>query len=166
MFFYINSIITFNLFVLRHKLGHEVSLIANTKSSKQHADLQEKRNMLTRQIVQWQEIQLVYMPTIAPLFLKTGTIGADNNSIGSDTIPLYLPSSLSLSLRNTPILSPLIEKKHRLHIGQAEEALEGVRHGQQMLTGLVQFKKLNITGAGNKANTRLHTVVNHLQARI
>jgi len=36
---------------------------------------------------------------------------------------------------------------------QADEALEDVHCGRQMITGLVQFKKLNISDAGNKPNT-------------
>ena len=35
-----------------------------------------------------------------------------------------------------------------------------------MITGLTQFKKLNICGAGNKPNTRMRTLYNRLQRRI
>ena len=50
-------------------------------------------------------------------------------------------------------LSPELDER-------AEEALEDIRRGRRMITGLTQFKKLNICGAGNKPNTRMHTLYN------
>jgi len=51
-------------------------------------------------------------------------------------------------------------------MAQADEALEDVRRGRRMITGLVQFKKLNILGAGNRPNTRMRTLYNRLQLQI
>jgi hypothetical protein len=161
----------YHLIVFRHKLRYEASLITGNKSSKQHADLQEKRNGLSRRITQWREVQLVYMPMVASLLLETGTIslGTSDTSVGSElaeAIPLHLPSSLPSSLRNSSSQSSLAEKEYRLRIGQADEGLEHIRHGRRMITGLIQFKKFNISGAGNKPNTRFRTIVNRLQNRI
>jgi hypothetical protein len=156
---------------LRHKLRYEASLITGSKSSKQHADLQEKRNGLSRRITQWREVQLAYMPMVTSLLLKTGAIALDTSdtSVGSELaedIPLHFPSSLPSSLQNSLSQSSLAEKEYRLRIGQADEALENIRHGRRMITGLIQFKKFNISGAGNKPNTRFRTIVNRLQNHI
>lgn len=108
---------------------------------------------------------------VASLLLKTGTIALDTNDTFAEielpeTLLLHLPSSLPLSLQNSPPQSSLAEKEGRLRIGQAEEALENIRHGRRTVTGLVQFKKFNISGAGNKPNTRLRTLLNRIQYRI
>lgn len=148
-------------------------MVTGKKSSKQQADLQEKRNSLFRRIVQWREVQLAYMPMVASLLLKSGTLALDSSGTSpspdselAESIPLYLPSSLPLSLQTSPAQSSLAEKEYRLRIGQADEALDNVRHGRRTITGLIQFKKLNISGAGNKPNTRLRTILNRLQNRI
>lgn len=145
--------------------------MAKTKSAKQQADLQEKRNALYRRIIQWREVQLAYMPAVASLLLKSGVlvVSTDDETVSSElaeTFPLHLPSSLPPSLRQTPELTHLVKKELRLRLAQADEALESIRRGRRMISSLIQFKKFNISGAGNKPNTRLRTVLNRLQASI
>ncbi len=159
------------LFLFRFKLRYEASLVTGKKSSKQQADLQEKRNGLFRRITQWREVQLAYMPMVASLLLKTGTLALETDSASPDSelaenIPLHLPSSLPSLFQTSPALSSLAEKEYRLRIGQADEALDDIRHGRRTITGLVQFKKLNISGAGNKPNTRYRAIHDRLQNRI
>lgn len=160
-----------NIFDFRRKIHHEASLVTGARSSKQHADLQEKRNTLFRRITQWREVQLAYMPAVAALLLKSGPIllNPDEDTVNTElaeTIPLHLPSSLPPSLQNSPALLSLAEKELRLRLGQADEALENIRQNRRTLSGLIRFKKFNISGAGNKPNTRFRTVVNRLQNRI
>ncbi len=111
------------------------------------------------------------MPVVATLLLRSGVITIDTDDDPSDpelaeSTPLYLPSSLLSSLHNSPELLPLADKELRLRIGQADEALENIRKGRRMITGLIQFKKLNISGAGNKPNTRMRVLYDRLQTRI
>lgn len=114
----------------RHKLLLEVEASGND-SSKVQADLLEKRSALYRRISQWREVQLAYMPSIAQLIIKSGsvTLGADDIPDGqhSETIPLYLPSSLPSNLCGSPALSSLAEKELRLRKAQADESLEDIR---------------------------------------
>lgn len=142
----------------------------STKTSKQHADLQEKRNTLARRIQQWREVQLAYMPSVAVMIVRAGgaTGSADPDVASPSTLPentpLYLPSALSVNVRTS--MDNIVKKELRLRMAQADEALEDVRRGRRMITGLVQFKKLNISGAGNRPNTRMRTLYNRLQLRI
>ncbi len=142
--------------------------MARSDSSKVQADIFEKRHALHRRILLWREVQLAYMPFVAPLLVKTGsmTLGTDDDisdSVLSESIPLYLPSSLP---PNQHHLSSLIDKEFRLRKAQADEALEDIRRGRRMITGLVQFKKLNISGAGNAPNTRMRALYDSIQGRI
>jgi len=154
----------------RRLLRHDVAQRKSAKTSKQHADLQEKRNTLSRRIQQWREVQLAYMPNVAVIIVRAGSEVSTGDpdvvpplSLPENT-PLYLPSALSVSAR--ALVAQVSEKELRLRMAQADEALEDVRRGRRMITGLVQFKKLNISGAGNRPNTRMRTLYNRLQLRI
>ncbi len=151
----------------RCKLLSEVSKAKGSQTSKVQADLQRKHNILYQKTTQWREIQVAYMPSIAALLLKSGAIilHPDDNSIVPDLtelIPLYLPSSFPPGFQLSPMLSPLADKKLQLCIGQADEALQAIRQGRYIITQLVQFKKLNISGTGNKPNTRMCALFDQL----
>jgi len=142
----------------------------SAKTSKQHADLQEKRNTLSRRIQQWRDVQLAYMPGVAAMIVNasvttsTGDSDITPPSTLPENMPLYLPSALSVNVR--ALMNQVAEKERRLRMAQADESLEDVRRGRRMITGLVQFKKFNISGAGNRPNTRMRTLYNRLQLRI
>ncbi|KAF9470117.1 hypothetical protein BDN70DRAFT_821734, partial [Pholiota conissans] len=134
-------------------------------SSKQKADLQEKRNTLYNRIQQWRGIQLAYTPMVGSLLLQPSpSIDTGEQAVVAEEIPLYLPSSITASLLDST--KDIASKELRLRKAQADEALEDIRRGRRMITGLAQFKKLNICGAGNKANTRMRTLYDRLQRRI
>ncbi|EAU86991.2 hypothetical protein CC1G_08462 [Coprinopsis cinerea okayama7 len=135
-------------------------------TSKQKADLQEKRNGMRRRIARWREVQIVYAPCVAPL-LPGITAGEDSEGaevIKPEDIPLYLPSDLTPTLHQT--IPAMTEKERRLREAQADDALSEIRLGRRILTGLTQFKKLHLAGAGNKPNTRVRSLYNRIQAKI
>ncbi|KAF9470823.1 hypothetical protein BDN70DRAFT_820860, partial [Pholiota conissans] len=131
---------------------------------------QEKRNSLYRRIHQWRDAQLAYTPMVASLLLKhtASPLGGvqDFSPVTTqvEEALLFLPSSLSDTMRNS--IQNIASKELQLRKAQSTEALEDIRRGHRMITGLAQFKKLNICGAGNKANTRMRTLYDRLQARI
>lgn len=157
-------------FLLRRTLKYDVSQMKGKPSSKQSADLQEKRNSLYRQIQQWRDAQLAYMQSVASLLLQESLLMTTEIDTGSrldalaEEVKLFLPSSVPLPLRDS--MKDVAAKELRLRKAQAEESLEDIRRGRRMITGLTQFKKLNICGAGNKPNTRMRTLYNRLQRRI
>jgi len=106
------------------------------------------------------------MPTVATLVVRAGSTMGSNEleSSFAENVPLFLPSGISEAARQS--ITHILKKELRLCIAQANEALEDVRRGRRMVTGLVQFKKLNISGAGNKPNTRMRTLYNRLQLQI
>lgn len=71
-----------------------------------------------------------------------------------ESTPLFFPSSLPLELRQRPELNDIHEAERRLREAQADDALADVRRLRRVIQGLWQFKKLNVSGTGNRPNTR------------
>ena len=89
----------------RFVFKRELSRTKGKKTSKQLADLEEKRSALIRQIVIWRPIQLAYIPHLASLLPSDG----DNDSYYSnpESTPLYFPSSLPSKIRQSPELKEI-----------------------------------------------------------
>ncbi|KIL56402.1 hypothetical protein M378DRAFT_38355, partial [Amanita muscaria Koide BX008] len=76
-------------------MGLEVAQFKKIQTSKQRADLEEKRTVLLRRIRQWRDAQLTYMPGVGVLL--AGSLNSDPKAVVSElaeTAPLYLPSTL------------------------------------------------------------------------
>jgi hypothetical protein len=130
------------------------------------ADLEVKRTTLRNRIQQWREAQLVYMPCVGTFLVQALTAIADSPSVElAESIPLHLPSSLPQTLRQSPELSEVIEKERRLRVAQADDALADIRRQRRIISGLWQFKKLNVDGTGNRACTRMRTLYNRFNLR-
>jgi hypothetical protein len=131
------------------------------KTSKQLADLQEKQNGLLRQIQNWCEVQLVYTPHVASLLSQMQVHETNMHSATvlpetlPENVPLYLPSSLPTSIRTLPELREASQLERRLREPDADNALAEVRHQRRVIQGLWQFKRLNVSGTGNKPNTQM-----------
>lgn len=137
-----------------------------TQSSRQLANPEEKRTSLRNQIQQWRQAQLVYTPCIASLVVQPSTELSEMLPMEpTESMPLYLPSSLPQPLRDLPELATVLEKERRLCIGQANDALAEIRCHRWIISGLWQFKKINVDGTGNKAATRMRTLYNRFNFR-
>ena len=87
-------------------------------------------------------------------------------SLTAEDVPLFLPSSLSPNLQSTPEISKTLALENRLCIAQADDALGDIHHHLRIITGLWQFKKVNISGTGNRPNTRMHSLFNRFNHRM
>jgi hypothetical protein len=110
---------------------------------------------------------MVYMPCVASLLASSAIPEQDTNvttpllpSERVENMPLWLPSSLPATmpaqLRVTGLSPGLLEKETKLRLAQADDALAEIRRQHRIVTGLVIFKKLNVSGRGQKKNTRMH----------
>ncbi|TFK46468.1 hypothetical protein OE88DRAFT_1714953 [Heliocybe sulcata] len=157
--------------------------IANLKApltAKEKADLQDKRSSLRRRVGMWRSIQALYMPCVAAQFLDGLTgLADDGNNIPEDdeddeddnatrarseTMPLHLPSGLPRSLRTT-LPYQLDAKELRLRLAQAHDSLSEIRRQRRVLQGLTEFKKRNVSGTGQRANTRLRALYNRFNQK-
>jgi hypothetical protein len=78
-----------------------------------------------------------------------------------EDVPLYLPSSLPTYIRTLPELRAVCQLERRLREPYADDALAEVRRQRRVIQGLWQFKRLNVSGTGNKPNTRMIELYKH-----
>ena len=148
---------------IRYLIRREVSQTKGPKTSKQLADLQDKRNALLRLIQNWRDAQLIYTPQVASLISRAQhsdtSASATSSSLLPETlpenIPLLLPSSLPAHIRVLPELKEICQLEQRLREPQADDALAEVRRQRRVIQGLWLFKRLNVSGTGNRPNTRM-----------
>lgn len=152
--------------LFRYLIRREAAQTKGLKTSKQLADLQEKRNALLCLIHNWREVQLIYTPHVASLIphaqLPESSSPTASSSPPPETlpeiIPLLLPSSLPPHIRALPELKEICKLEQRLREPQADDALSEVRRQRRVIQGLWQFKQINISGTGNKPNTKMITL--------
>ncbi len=83
----------------------------------------------------------------------------------AEDIPLWLPSSLPPLLRSS--LAPgLADKERRLRLAQADDALEDIRRLRRILTGIVEFKRLNVTGTGQRSTLKVRSLYTKFQDKV
>jgi hypothetical protein len=122
--------------------------------------------VLYRRLQGWREAQMVYMPCVASLLGSASTdIDSSRSPLPSECVenislwlPSSLPTSMPIQLRTTSLSPGLIEKETKLRLTQADDALAEIRRQRRIVTGLVIFKKLNVSGSGQKKNTRMRTL--------
>src|ERR1700678_3147316 len=135
-------------------------------TQKQLADLEEKRQVLISCINKWREVQLSYIPKIGSLVANT-TSKLLSEALMAEDVPLFLPSSLSPNLQNSPgISTKSLAHEVQLRIAQANNALADIQHNLRTISGLWQFKKVNNSGTGNRPNTRMRSSFNCFNHRM
>jgi hypothetical protein len=150
-------VISCSLTSCRYVFKRELSRTKGKKTSKQLADLEEKRSSLIRQIMIWRPIQLAYTPHVASLL---PLVQGDVTDIGGhysnpESLPLYFPSSMPPEICQHLELKDICAAERCLREAQADDALADVRRLRRVIQGLWRFKKLNVSGTGNRPNTRM-----------
>ena len=140
------------------------------RTSKQLADLQEKRNGLLCLIQNWRAVQLVYLPHVASLLAQSppppeSTTISSTPEILAKNIPLFLPSALPHHIRNLPELEELCKLERRLREPQADDALASIQRQRRVIQGLWQFKRLNASGIGNRPNMNMLTLYKRFDSK-
>ncbi|KAF9038738.1 hypothetical protein BJ165DRAFT_1531802 [Panaeolus papilionaceus] len=125
----------------QQRLLKDELLESSKPTTQDSADLQQKRTALLQRLNGWCDVQKSYMPCVTPL------VEVENASEppAPECTKLFLPSSLPDTLHLT-----------------AEVVLEEIQCLLRAETNLSTFKKLNLAGEGNKANTRAHTLYDRL----
>ncbi len=163
----------------RWALRYQDDNINNTKGI---ASLQERRNALQAWLNCWFNIQTVYIPVAQSLRAlqhgnddgASGCIESDeleNTSLPSAAIDaekaeLFLPSRLPSSLWSTGCMPGLHKIELELRIAQANDALEQMKHHLCIHSSLVHYKIAQVSGPGQKANTRARILISRLWEKI
>ena len=102
------------------------------------------------------------MPHVASIISQAQSAPDDNLP---EVVPLYLPSSLPPHIRNLPEMKEVCQLERRLREPQADDALADVRRQRRIIQGLWQFKRINVSGTGNKPNTRMLVLYKRLNSK-
>jgi len=125
--------------------------------------------MLQHQIHNWRQAQLIYTPHAATLIAAASPSTNDNDGPSVEIIensPLFLPSSLPADVRAASDMERVCCAEKRLRIAQADDALVEIRRQRRIIQGLWQFKRINVSGTGNRPNTRMLTLYNRINHKI
>ncbi|KAF8333820.1 hypothetical protein F5887DRAFT_892938 [Amanita rubescens] len=133
------------------KLKYELS--ATKKTSKELTDLQEKRTALVRRFQAWRPVQLSYMPPVSSLLPDDDT--APEYYANPESIAPLFPSSLPREILAHPDMRELAMHECRLRESQANDALVEIRRLRRIIQGFWHFKHVNVSGTGNRPNTRM-----------
>jgi len=140
---------------------------AKKKTTKNAADRQDKRTILLCHISNWRQSQIVYTPYAATMIAANSALDEGHIHLHDvTTIPLYLPSSFPTHIRNQADMKPICEKERRLREALADDALNEIRKHRRVIQGLWQFKKINVSGTGNRPNTRMLTLYTRIQEKV
>ncbi|KAG6822100.1 hypothetical protein H0H92_015306 [Tricholoma furcatifolium] len=96
--------------------------------------------------------------------VEGSSLTSGNNSYEPELFPLYLPSSLTAPL--CAQVPDLANKEERLRFAQADDSLAEICRHRRIISGLYQFKKLNVSGTGNRPNTRMYGLFKRFNNRI
>lgn len=91
---------------------------------------------------------------------------AGDLSTKAEDVVLWLPSAVPAHLLPSTLFPTLRDKERRLRTAQADDALEDIRRIRRILTGITEFRRLNVTGTGLKASTRVRQLYTTFQAKI
>lgn len=83
-----------------------------------------------------------------------------------ESAPLWFPSSLPSEIRRRAEMKEMCDAERRLREPQADDALADVHRFRRTIQGLWQFKKLNVSGTGNKPNTRMLDLYNRIDYKL
>ena len=89
---------------------------------------------------------------------NSSTIAQGNSSGDIHQMPLFLPSSLPIYLRDMDPSDRLRTIERELRLAQMDDSLEDIRRLRRIMAGVTSFKHLNVSGSGQKGNTRMQNL--------
>jgi hypothetical protein len=126
----------------------------------EQAELQEKRNVLSRRITVFVELRNFYMPALGELADGSQT----SSTIQPEATPLRLPSSLPTISRTTICSSTLIDTECQIRLAQADDSLCELRRLLRVTRGLWQYKFKQI-GPSQRVTMRACALINRLNEK-
>lgn len=140
--------------------------------------LQERRNILQARLNSWFKIQVAYIPVAQSLRAAqhinyAGTdvesdedASSPSTDIDAEKAALFLPSQLPPSLWSTGCMVGLHEIERKFWIAQASDTLEQLKEQLCVYSGLVRYKIDQVSGPGQKANTRARNLLVRFREKI
>ncbi|KAH6903662.1 hypothetical protein BKA70DRAFT_1227593 [Coprinopsis sp. MPI-PUGE-AT-0042] len=130
--------------------------LGDKATAKERADFHDKLTSWNRRVQIWRDVQMKHIPCAAQLLPPEA-------ATDPATTKLLLPSSLPQVFWTT--IPKMVEMERKLRIAQCDDALADIRRQRRIISGLWMFKKLNVSGQGNKPNTRIRGIYNRMNAK-
>ncbi len=96
-------------------------------------------------------------------FEDASRLSADNDA---EKVKLYMPSQLPTSLWSTGCMLGLHEIELKLRVAQTSDALEQLKQHLCIYSSFVRYKIKQVSGPGQKANTRAHILLQRFREKI
>ncbi|KAJ7600453.1 hypothetical protein C8J56DRAFT_1038093 [Mycena floridula] len=139
-----------------------------SRTTKQSADLIEKRNKVTRQISRFCPIQTMYMAATVQILTELGkAVGRDGMPIAApaaEDVPVLFPSDLTAEQRSRGIWPGLEEIEMQLRDAQCRDALDQLRNQLIIKARLLTYKSIHAQHQG--ATTRSQGLLEQNEAKI
>lgn len=133
------------------------------RSDGQKATLLENRAALLHQIEKWRQVQAVYMPGV----LEIGTADLESlQQAKAELVKLWLPSQLDPEDRDLVCLGGVVNSEKELRFAQLEDSLNDLRRARRTRHGLITFHKVQLSGQGQKTQTKSQAAMQTIQDRI
>ncbi|KAI0755881.1 hypothetical protein BC629DRAFT_1444458 [Irpex lacteus] len=83
-----------------------------------------------------------------------------------EEIPLYFPSALPDHLCVSRPMASLVQKEIQLCVAIGDDSLADIRRLRRTMAGIAQFKHSNVSGTGQKPNTRIRSLYTKFQDKV
>ena len=128
-----------HFYIFRRKL---CTLFAQTRTTILcKAELLEKCNALRCCILKWHEVQMVYMPGSEQIIARAKSTTPTEQLDHAKLKNLFLPSSLSPANSMLCRIPGLTDKERRLHLAQADDALNELCRQLRVTSSILIFKR-------------------------
>ena len=147
----------------RRKLQLEISSLSDHATSLQKAQVLEKLNTFYRKLLNWFEVQVIYIPAVATLrlALPSPSEPLDIRDINISATDLWLPSGIG---SRVPWDKSLGDYEWLLRVAQAKDALEDLRQNLYLRDFL--WKKKKEVSRGIRENTRSQALIERASAKV
>ncbi|KAF8341780.1 hypothetical protein F5887DRAFT_1076370 [Amanita rubescens] len=147
----------------KRKLQSEISSLGIHATSLQKAQIQEKLNTLYRKLVNWSEVQSIYIPAVATLrsLQLSQCESFDIPDIPIVNMDIWLPSNIGNKVHWDRSLG---KYEWSLRVAQAKDSLEELRQNIYLRDFLLKKKK--DWSRGVRQNTRSQTLIDRAKTKV
>ncbi|KAG1857820.1 hypothetical protein F4604DRAFT_1882980 [Suillus subluteus] len=139
----------------QRRLAADISALGQHATDIQKTKIFNQSNALQRRLDMWAQIQVLYMPAIAPIRTMEDACRSEGTAaLKPESFQLRLPSQLAPHL---PCNQQLRECEWELRYAQAHDTLNDVRQHIRLFTHLNTFRTANVRG--QRASTRARTAL-------
>ncbi|KAJ7737187.1 hypothetical protein DFH07DRAFT_870629 [Mycena maculata] len=149
----------------QRQLAISIKSIGANPTVTQKIDILKGRSQLRRRITVFRKLQKTFMPNIRRWLTASQRAQWDADDKEPEATRLFMPSDIASEKSRLKACAKGLDKVEvRLRVGEASEALDGVRDGLRTKTGVTRFKIRN--WSGQRAMTRGQGILRLIMIKI